>query len=435
MAIDVRITDGEGKGLISHVHPFVNNKAKHSGQLVLQERFINLNPEVHFFLNENFGAAMNQAVAFTGVASVIHAGVDSGSAIAGTNTTAGANVLIDSGGGFDAAVGVGASVENTTDSAYANVTAIDSDTQCTLNANIFPTDTGDGYTINPIWTGNIVQGTWDFAATGKVTITTANANDEALFNTDIFRMWNMNNFSALTGKIDLDAYNETQNTILVEFGVNGVAVGNNINLNDYVDTGDFIEQSFSIPKADFGLAAQDVNDLRITMTRSGGVKPTVKFDDLQLETTEGVNPAVFYSRTPFGTIFHVQEVRAQFIDALSGTVTGLADGTENATMPGLSYNKILGVSKLTNGIVVTRQQDGKVVDAFVFRQLSDIITAGGELETAISDGTNTMITVNIKFPEPIVMNGREDSFISITINDDLSPLLQFTASVRGAIEI
>jgi hypothetical protein len=426
--IDSRIMDGMGTGCAAHVHALPNNKSQHSGLVVLQERFVNLNPEVHFFLHETFGAAMNQAVAITDVPQVIHAGVDSGSAIAGTNTTAGANVLIDSGGGFTAAVGEGASVENTTDNAYARVTSVDSDTQCTLDADIFPTDTGDGYTINPIWTGNIVAGTWDFAATGKITITSANDNDEATFDTDSSRMWDMANFSTITGKVDLDTYDSTQNNMLLSFGLNGVLAGNSVNLDDHIDVGIFDEQSFSIPKANFGLSNQEVNDMSLLITRSGGVKPTIKFDDFHIQGTGGVVPAVFYSRTPLGSIFHVQEIRAQIADALTGAVT---DGT----MPGLGYSKILALSALTNGIVVNRVQDGVVKDSFVLRQLGDFLTAGGEIETAISDGTNTMITVNIKFPEPIVMNGNPNSYISITINDDLSGLLQFTASARGAIEI
>ena len=244
----------------------------------------------------------------------------------------------------------------------------------------------------------------------------------------------MDDFSALTGKVDLDTYNSTQNTILVEFGVNGVTVGNNINLNDFIDPGDFAEQSFSVPKADLGLAGQDANDLRITMTRSGGVKPTVKFDDLQLETTEGVNPAVFKATTPFGTQFHITEIRLALADELSGIVT-VAGATENATMPGLSYDKILGVSALTNGITFSRVQDGVTNFAVQLKQLGDFLGTGSDITSVISDGTNTFISLIVKFPEPIILNGAENSFLSFTINDDLSGLKQFSASARGAIEI
>lgn len=433
--IDVRVVDGEGKGIAGHVHAFPGSKKAHSGQLVISERFLAFSPEVHPFLNSSFGTAMNQAVTFTEVASIIHAGVDSGQAISSTNTTAGLNVLIDSGGGFTAGVGIGASVENTTDSTYARVKSVDSDTQCTLDADIFPTDTGDSYVINPIWTGNIVAGTWDFGASGKITITNANNNDEALFNTDTSRMWRMGQFSAITGKVDLDTYDSNNSNILIEFGLNGVAAGNNVNLNDFIDTGDFAEQSFVITKDSFGLEDQEVNDLRITITRTGGTKPTIKFDDLQIEGESGTTPITYKATTPFGTFFHITEIRISIADAFSGTITGLASGTENATMPGLGYNKILGVAALTNGITFSRVQDGKTIFAVVLKQLGDFLGTGSNLISTISDATNTQIVLQVLFPEPIILNGAEDSFLSFTINDDLSGLLEFSASARGAIEV
>ena len=66
-------------------------------------------------------------------------------------------------------------------------------------------------------------------------------------------------------------------------------------LNDYIDTGNFAEQSFVIPKADLGLATQLLDGMTITMTRLAGTKPTVKFDDIQFEQT-GI-PAVFKATT------------------------------------------------------------------------------------------------------------------------------------------
>jgi hypothetical protein len=41
----------------------------------------------------------------------------------------------------------------------------------------------------------------------------------------------------------------------------------------------------------------------------------------------------------------------------------------------------------------------------------------------------------IEFPEPIILNGTNDDFLSYTINDNLSGLLQFTAAARGALEV
>lgn len=66
--------------------------------------------------------------------------------IAGTTDGSAANKLIDSSESFGAAgVLVGAIVKNTTDNTYASVTAVDSDTQLSLSANIFTS--GEGYII------------------------------------------------------------------------------------------------------------------------------------------------------------------------------------------------------------------------------------------------------------------------------------------------
>ena len=59
-----------------------------------------------------------------------------GIADSGTTTSASANKLIQTGQNFQTTVVVGMIVKNTTDSTYAYVTAVDSDTQLTINADI-----------------------------------------------------------------------------------------------------------------------------------------------------------------------------------------------------------------------------------------------------------------------------------------------------------
>lgn len=63
----------------------------------------------------------------------------------GTTTGAAENKLIDSGQNFTTYVTVGMHVENTTDSTYATVETVDSDTQLTLTADIFIS--GEDYRI------------------------------------------------------------------------------------------------------------------------------------------------------------------------------------------------------------------------------------------------------------------------------------------------
>lgn len=359
--INVRILGGDGTGLEAHVHRFSTAKRDdHSGLLVLTRPFMNFNPELHPFLNDTFGVAMNQNIAFGGTPEIIHNG--------------------------------GTSVE---------------------------------------WTGTAIAGTWNFADGAKVTITSANNNDAASFAEEGATTIDMSGFTALTGKIDLDIYNATNNSIIVAFDIAGVAIGNPIDLNGYIDTGNFAEQNFVIPKADLGLTTQLLDGMTITMTRLGGTKPTVKFDDIQFEQTG--TPAVFQATTPLGTRYHIDKLRFVMADALNAYAT-VAGDTQNATLPALSYDKLLGVSALSNGIVFQRVQNDKTLFSVVLKQLSDFLGIS-TIMNAISDGTNTFISMEVDFFEPVVLEGGSGNFLSLTISDNLSGLLQFTASARGALEV
>lgn len=276
------------------------------------------------------------------------------------------------------------------------------------------------------WTGSAVAGTWNFADSGKVTITSANNNDQADFAEENTLTIDMSGFTALTGKVDLDTYNSVNNSMNVQFNLSGTLVGNSVDLNEYIDTGDFAEQNFVIPKVDLGLTSQSLDGMTLTMARSGGTKPTVKFDDIQFEASG--NPAVFKVITPVGTRFHITELRIRIEDAISAVLT---DGS----MPNIDPSAILGVSSLTNGIVFSRVQTGKTLFSVSIKNLGDFFATGSNAINVTGDATNTGLTLLVEFPEPIVLEGKVDDFLSFTINDNLSGLTRFTAAARGAVEI
>ena len=278
------------------------------------------------------------------------------------------------------------------------------------------------------WTGSAVQGAWNFADGGKVSLTSADNNDAAEFAEETPTTIDMSGFTALTGKINLTIYSPVNNSLLVEFDNAGVLVGNNVNLNDFIDTGLIgTEQSFVIPKADLGLTTQLVDGFSILLTRVGGTKPTMAFDDIQLEQTG--TPAIFKATTPRDTRFHITELRIAIADNVASTVA-------NGTMHGLAYDALLGVSALSNGISFRSVRDGSAVFTVALKQLGDFLATGSNIVNAISDGTNTFITLLIEFPEPIILSGDEsENFLSFTVNDDLSGLLLFAAAARGALEL
>ena len=361
----------------AHVHPFVTASGTHVGLLGLTERFIKFRPEFHPFVSSTFGTAMNQNVTFGGTrlnATIIHAGVNSGSAISGTSDVASpaAFELDDSDGGFDAAVGPGALVHNTATGTFAIVTAVNSDIKLTLSADIMQPG-NEAFVINDIWPGTAVQGTWNFA--------------------DASHIWRATEFTAFTGKIDLDVYNPANNSIILEFGLDGIIVGNSVDLNNFIDTGDFGQQNFVIPKDALGLATQNFNSMRITITRIGGAKPTVKFDDFQWENAG--DPAIFKATTPLGTRFHITEIRLRFEDAISAVLT---DGS----MPNIDPGALFGVSSLSNGITFSSVQKGKNIFAVNLKNFGDFFATGSDATNITGNGTNSGVTLVVMFPEPII---------------------------------
>ncbi len=401
----------------------VHSKGEHNGIVAYTQDLLDFNPEVVSFLNPSKGNAMNQNVGFTGNPTVVHAGVNSGALLTGTTTGTTSSHLIDSGETFSE-IAVGMSVKNTTSGTeYARVTAVSAN-DLTLDTDILVS--GENYEINPIWVGTAIIGTWNFADSGKITITTADNGDEASFDNDTNQQWDVGNVTTLTGKVDLDVYDPAFNSILISFDLNDTLVGDVLNINNYIDTANFAEQSFVIPKGDFNFGTMIINGMTLQISRMGGSKPTIKFDDIQWEET---GESLVYTVAPAGgERFHVTQIRYGFADNETGILT---DGT----MPSLSFNKLLSVPELANGIVFRRVENTETIFSVTLHHLSDFLSTGADLINVISDGSNTFFSLIIDFPEAMILDGGSNDFISLTISDNLSSLLQFTAVARGSVEI
>ncbi len=307
-----------------------------------------------------------------------------------------------------------------------------------MNQNVTFSGTPEGIhngTDTIYWTASAISGNWTFASTTNpqtgtrcIDGTATANNNEALFSlSGLYADVMMGDFTAITGGVRLENF-VTGHEVQVRFRLGGADVGNFINIYDLVDTGTLnAYQNFVIPKADMGLTDQEVDEFVVKTVKTTGQNPNYRLDNIQIEQIG--TPLVFKATTPLGTRFHITEIRIGLADALVGT---LSDGT----MPALAYDKILGVSALTNGITFSRIQKGEVEFSVSLKQLGDFLSTGSNLINAISDGTNTFIALLVEFPEPIVLLGDDgNNFLSFTIADDLSGLLQFNASARGAIEV
>lgn len=296
-----------------------------------------------------------------------------------------------------------------------------------------PVEIHDGLD-NVYWTGTSIVGTsvtfdsTDRANTGtqSVYFNRASVGDITQFASG--STIDLTNYSALTMFINVDSAWAADSADSIEiYGYNtGTAsqVGVAVKLENY-----FSEQIFdtwhklSIPLTDMNLEASTVDAFRIQTVAKSRRAPRWYLDDFQIEETGG--GIEFRIDSEKGFINHVGKVFLSFVDDISGSVV-------NGTMPGLSYNKLMGLNELENGAVFTIQQGGKITGQFNYKNLYDFIFGGAEIISAISDGTNTAITIGIEWN--VDLDYRHRDFMSIVINDDLSGLIIFNVVAAGQFE-
>lgn len=200
-------------------------------------------------------------------------------------------------------------------------------------------------------------------------------------------------------------------------------VGNRVLLEDYFNELEFGEyQNISIPFSDMGLEVSTIDSFRIEVESKAGAGVVFYLDDIQIEESGGSKE--FTVSAPAGKIFYVSSFRFSYVDALAAT---LADNSALA----VSYDKILGLSALTNGITFRRRRLNTVTFSASVRTIGDSLKGGADLINPISDGVNTCITIETVFQEPVLIDPRKKDSISVVINDDLSGLISFTAIASG----
>lgn len=223
--LEFQIVGGKGKDAKltrAHVHPFETaGEHKHHGLVSLTHPFLELRPEFHPFLNDDFGAAMNQNIAFTGTPSIIHTGGDT---------------------------------------------------------------TGQWSTSIVAGTWDFNDTTDPFAGSACVSLTSANNNDQAIFSTisvvglstktALTGQLRLETYDANNNSINLQFQNSD---VDVGSAVNLNDVVDTGLLNAY--------QSIVIPKDSFDISDQNVDELNVIVGRTGGAKPTFRLDNIQIEET------------------------------------------------------------------------------------------------------------------------------------------------------
>ncbi len=398
---------------------------------------------IKFFVNTTYGIDMNVASVFTGTPIDIHDGIDktqwTASSVAGSwnfnnsnNHAKEATVEIDD----YTSIGAGETVTVVTD--QGTVTAVEgtdytAETSNTVTAGnlasaldgedyISASSDGavvtiiadDGYDITNVSDdsgGNITSSARAIkgsSVTNGATAQFAKGSSQDLTNYTAITVWIYITRWDTGGVKDLNLYGWDTGT--------GLKVGTQVNLGDYVNTQEFSKwHKITIPLDDMELTGQTLDSFRLEVVETGpGQAPNFWLDYFQIQ--ESGSSFEFSIEPELGTWLHVKEFNITIVDTMAGT---LAD----ATMPYLSYNKILNIPKLSNGITYQRTQSEQVSFSVTVQQLVDFLQmAGSKIIGSGSDGTTTWVLLRLRMTEPLILKSENRDKVSFTVNDDLSGL-------------
>ena len=285
---------------------------------------------------------------------------------------------------------------------------------------------------NSYWTASAISGTWTFNSTDQAHAGTKSIDATATVNNDIAQIAkgssiDLSGYVAITGWIYLSLWDDTGQKKIEVYGWDtgtSAMVGIAINLKDYIDIGALNSwQKFTIPLPDMNLAAKSIDAIRIETIDTGiGVAPNYYLDDMQIEETTA--PEEFNIKPDANTWLHVNNLNIFLVDACASTLA-------NATMPYLSYNKLLNMTSLTNGILYQGRLGGKIRFALPVRNIGDILMLpGSRIESCGSDGTNTFLKMFLDLKYPIILQAEHDDKLSFMISDDLSGLIKIVISAN-----
>lgn len=289
---------------------------------------------------------------------------------------------------------------------------------------------------NVLWAGsNIIGGKVNFSSgdagrftngTNSVKVDNAAAGDVWQFDKGSNQA--LSAYTAFSMNVNIDKDWSTDSVSIYGYDTgSGLQVGDKVLLEDYIDENSFdVGQSASIPLTDMNLQASTIDSIRMELeTKVGGKSPKFYLDEIQLEETG--TPIEFRVTHTVDTRYTANVLVITIADVISGT---LANG---AGMIPLSYDQILSLPQLSAGIQLRSTIDGESSFAGSFRNIGDFLSLGFMITNALSDGTNSIITLEQSFPDPLIITGPPSlNTISLTVEDDLSGLLRFTALLRGS---
>ena len=438
-----------------HVKPGPKQGKDIAGAIVYTDVLRDFDTQQLPFFNPVYGIAMNQAVTFSGTPIDIHDGEDktqwtANSIVGGTrwdpddnnahakdsiitvfdytdltgeNITISINevvTVITEGTDYDAIT--------SNDVTAANIAAA-FDALLGINA----TATGAVVTIlaqDNFDVDNISENSsaTDLIATARSIQATATVNNDVLEIITPGADVDLNNYSALTGWIYLTGWS-TGGTkdVEIEFWLDGAIADSTVkvSIGSVINTTLFNQwQKFTFSLGNFQASSSMIDSIRIRNVDIGGGAP-VNFWMDYIQIQEIGEPIEFSLAIPKDAVFHMDTLRFTLAAPLTGDVPN-----------NLSFDSLMGLDSLTTGFTLKRVQRGVTQFSLPVKDIGSLMEAGADIRNQVSDGVNTYVTFEVKFNEELfTIQSNKGDLLTVTVNDDLSSLLKFSAFAIGRIEI
>ena len=445
MGIKSNITD-KSTGISAEVCENWNGSTERKSLVVATRPLKYFENSVKFFTNDDYGIDINQDVSAGGTPEIVHDGIDlskwTASDIVGGGESTFDNddhahegiitvvdySLIDAADSFTINTTTRAETDwtaETSNTVTATNIAADINTNVTgfsasSSAGVVTVTADSGYDITTFET-NADAG--EMTATGQsIKIDNSPLNDTFQF--DKGSDLDCTGYVSITMWVYVDKDWKSGDSVELygwDTGT-GLQVGDAVGLEDYFNWGSFDEwNKITIPLTDMGVLASSttLDALRVKQSTIEGKAPKYYIDSIQFEQTG--TPVAFTLQPDKGTWLYVNEFTISIADALASTL-------ENAGLPVLAYNKMLGET-LVSGIDYSRTQNGEIKFTQTIKSIMDLLQLPNtEITAQGSDGTNTFVTIRAAHHYPIILKAEDDDILSWTISEDLSGLLQLRIS-------
>jgi len=236
-------------------------------------------------------------------------------------------------------------------------------------------------------------------------------------------------YSNLTGWIYLTGWSSggtKEVDFLAYYG--GSPLGVAVDIGTYIDTNLLgVWQQFVVPLSDMGLVDATIDSMRVfTVDIGTGPPPNYWLDLIEFVQPSGDGTQQFFVRPDTAEWIYIDKIHVFFATGNSVNV----DGSNNI----IPYDSLLGVD-ITNGILYQRVEDGVITTIDVVRTMGDILqNPSASLGEYGGDGTNTWLTANYVFAEPLVLKWETADSLRVLINDDLTEFDTFRAGILGWVE-